>query len=171
MRFIIFTETPDIQTECLPASVSQNRVAAEFPIYRYQNQRHVLDVIEFCGSKMVKVDYSDYRLLISAPACNQYEIALANIPCLIVVHHWGRRGVTFHLNNELMAAILLKIGLKRDWRIVSQNPCLAVTSGGFDPIKELIQSFFNCRGNAGEKCCRIEQLLTKYQTPAKRLIL
>lgn len=161
MRFVIFAETPDLQETCLPASVALKRVSKEFPIYRYENRRHILDVIEFNGSKAVKLDYSDRRLVINAPVCNNYEIALPEQPCLIVVHHWGRRGVTFEFNNALMNAVLLKIGLRRDWHIVSQNPCVAATSGGFDPIKELIHSFFYCRGNPEDKCCRIEQLLTE----------
>lgn len=161
MRFIIFAETPDIQETCLPASVTPKRVTEKFPIYRYENQRHILDIIEFMGSKAVKVDYVDRRLLINARVLNNYEIALPERPCMIVVHHWGRRGVTFEFNNTLMNAVLLKIGLRRDWHIVSQYPCIAATSGGFDPIKELIHSFFHCRGNSENKCCRIEQLLNE----------
>lgn len=159
MRFIIFAETPELQKECLPDSVTPKRVSNEIPIYQYENYKHILDIIEFTGSKAVKVTYANRCVIVNAPASNNYQIFLSQQPCLIVVHHWGRRGVTFEFNDQFMTAVLLKIDLKSKWRIVLQNPCVAVTSGGSDPISELVQSFFQCRANLDEKCCRIEHQL------------
>ncbi|NIU00664.1 MAG: hypothetical protein GWN01_06915 [Nitrosopumilaceae archaeon] len=60
---------------------------------------------------------------------------------MIVVHHWGR-GVSFELNDGTPPLKPLQVGLKGKWEIISCQPCIAVTSGGTDPISDLIECFF-----------------------------
>lgn len=103
----------------------------------------------------VDIRYRQKTLFVNAPLFAGFDIQIGQAPCLIVVHHWGR-DVSFRFNNRSPELQVLQVGFNGKWKLLSSNPCIAVTSGGFDPISDLIGCFFEHRGKSAHVLREIE---------------
>lgn len=163
MRIVIFLKRLDAYRNHLPESareISPVREKGELGIYQFSNDLNQLDIVEMGEQNSVDIHYRHKTLVFNVPYFAGFDILIDQTPCFIVVNHWGR-GVSFRYNNKSPELKVLQVGFNGKWKVLSRNPCIVVTSGGFDPISDLIACFFEHRGKNARVLQEIETRMLK----------
>ena len=126
--------------------------------YEFDSAKHHLYFVEVEGVDAIVMKYEKESLYIKAFTLQEVCSFIGETPCLIVIHHWGR-GRTFQFNNKEPELQVLQIGFNGQWNIISREPCMAVTSGGSDPISDLLECFFEEQNESNSELRKIEERL------------
>ncbi len=148
MRIVLFVEKMEACRKCLPDSARAAPPVQQcegLGIYEFENHIHRLHLVEIGEQKRVEISYVKGSLVLETPLFTEARISTGHFPCLLIVHHWDRE-VSFRFNGRAPELQVLQTGLKGNWKAVSGDRCVAVASGGSDPIVELLECFFGLRG-------------------------
>lgn len=158
MRIVLFVKKMEACRKCLPESARAALPVQEcegLGIYEFENHIHRLHLIEIGEQKKVEIRYRSGFLTLRTPPFTETRISTGHSPCLVVVHHW-KRGIFFRFNGREPEVRALQTGLKGIWKAVSGDRCVAVASGGSDPIFELLECFFELRGRNSRALAEME---------------
>jgi hypothetical protein len=164
MIFVLFAKALGAYSQSLPEAAQKVKPVANWKklnAYQFSQNGSVLHFIEIGEENRVELTLKDQTIRIRFPPFKKYLIRVENHPCFIIVHHWGR-GVSFRINEAEPEWEILQIGFEEGWGIFSQEPCIAVTSGGTDPIAEVLECFFEQHHRRADELSRIETEIRKY---------
>lgn len=166
MNFLIFA--PQIRDFLDPVPGGSTNCIATFApkglhVFCFPDKDHRLYFIELGDFRSVETSYRPGELRVETPPFRDHPIALDKAPTLIVVYHWGR-GIFFEVNRSTPALSTLQIGLHGKWTQLESKPCLAVSSGGMDPLGELVDGFFRKQASHAAALAKIEVALSGKHT-------
>ncbi|MCB0289421.1 MAG: hypothetical protein KDH97_04110 [Calditrichaeota bacterium] len=166
MNFLIFApqirdfldSVPDGNGHCIATVASKG-----LHVFCFPDQRHRLYFVEIGEYQSLETFYRPGELRVDTPPFRDHPIALDRAPSLIVVYHWGR-GVFFEVNRSTPALSTLQIGLQGKWTLLESKPRLAVSSGGMDPLRELVDGYFHKPASYAAAIAKIEAALSGKDT-------
>ena len=157
MIFVIFAKALNSYSQSLPEAVQKVKPVAKHKklnAYQFSQTNSMLHFIEIGEDDRVELTLEDQTIRINFPPFKKYSIRVEHHPCFIIVHHWGR-GVSFYINAKEPGWETLQVGFEGNWKIISQEPCIAVTSGGTDPIADLLECFFEQHNRKADEFSRL----------------
>jgi hypothetical protein len=158
MIFVIFARALSAYSQSLPEAAQQVKPLAKWEklnAYQFSQNGSILHFIEIGKDDLVELKLQNQTIRVNSPSFKKYSITVEHHPCFIIIHHWGR-GISFRINSTEPELEVLQIGFEGNWKIVSQEPCIAVTSGGTDPISDLLECFFEQHNRKADELSRIE---------------
>lgn len=161
MKLIILANRLSKFSRCLPKAVINSKPLVSstgLKAYLFENGEHHLHFVEVEEIDTIVIKYEKKSIALEPLPLQEIHFSIGKIPCLIIVHHWGR-GRTFQINNTEPELQVLQIGFNGQWNIISRDPCIAVASGGSDPISDLLQCFFANQNGKGMELRKIEERL------------
>lgn len=166
MNFLIFA--PQIRDFLDPVPGGSAHCIATFApkglqAFCFPDKSHRLYFIEFGDYQTLETFYRPGELRVHTPPFRDHLIGLDKAPTLIVVYHWGR-GVFFEVNRSTPTISTLQIGLQGKWTLLEGKPRLAVSSGGMDPLRELVEGLFQKQSPHAAAVAKIEAALSGKDT-------
>lgn len=163
MKLVVFLKQLENYENSLAESASNIFPVKEYQglhIYQFSNNSHQLYIVEIGEQNVVDIQYRNQSLICQFPPFSGYSIAIDRSICLIIVYHWGR-GISLRFNDRVPELRVLQSGLNGNWKVISPDGLVAITSGGSDPIIELLKTFFEPNDKNAEKLKKIEANLKK----------
>ncbi len=163
MKLVVFLKRLGNYGNSLAESASNIFPIKEYQglhIYQLSNNFHQLYIVEIGEQNVVDIQYRNQSLFCQFPPFSGYSIAIDRSICLIIVYHWGR-GISLRFNDRVPELRVLQSGLNGNWKVISPDGLVAITSGGSDPIIELLKTFFEPNDKNAEKLKKIEAILKK----------
>jgi len=161
MKIIILANTFSKISNSLPEAVISIKplaLSSGLKTYLFESGGHHLHFVEVKESDSITMRYEEKFITLEPSPLQEIHFSIGKTPCLIIVHHWGR-GRTFQINDAEPKLQVLQIGFNGQWNIISRDPCIAVASGGSDPISDLLQCFFEKQSGNGIELRKIEERL------------